>query len=161
MPAGRDSPCPVASPASTNTAGTELQESLPLVYFHLMKQLGRRTAGSAEQWKSHPQPCPGSLSLVQEGAGRCETAMKHLQTRLGLARGWETATEGAVVEDGVVQSEGRLLPSPASASLSRKFFFKIIQREQQKAPEETLPLYCGREQRCCRVCGCMEAPGHR
>lgn len=69
-------------------------------------------------------------SPAQEGAGRHEMAMKHLQACVGLAHGWETAMEGATVEDGAVQREGRLPLSSASASLSWKIFFKIISHEQ-------------------------------
>lgn len=78
--------------------------------------------------------------------------MKRLQACVGLAHGWETATEGSAVEDRAVWREGGLLPSPASASLSWKFFFKIIYHEQQKASEGTQPPPCGQEQRYCWFC---------
>lgn len=95
-----------------------------LFYFYLVKHLERGAAGSVEQWKSHPQPSPGLLSLAQEGAGRCEMAMKHLHAHLGLTHEWKTAMERSVVEDGAV------LPFPTSAKLSWKFFFKIIQHKR-------------------------------
>ena len=62
----------------------------------------------------------------KEQAGR-EMAMKHLEAGVGLTHRWETAMEGAAVEDGTVQREGGLLPSPTS--FSWKFFFKIIKHE--------------------------------
>lgn len=95
-----------------------------LLYFCLVKHLGMEAAGSAEQCKSRPQRSPGLLSLAQEGAGRREMAMKHLCAHLGLTHGWKTAMETSVVED------GEMLPSPTSANLSWKFFFKIIQHKQ-------------------------------
>lgn len=85
MPAGRERAFPVASPASAITAGTGLLELLPLFPFS-------ETAWEESGWLC-PQPCPGPLSPLQTEQAGHGKSVEHLQARVGVAQGWEAATE--------------------------------------------------------------------